>query len=206
LKGFNKKHHTVPDAATPATVAFLGRLVAPELEEEAEDFFQRTRAALGYKRREISLLSEGGRAVLETKDFSLEWLYALAEEDPGEWVRTFALTGLSSRDLLGNPGFDALFRGVFGVLEFHLASPVQVEAVIDAVEEAGEKRRSAGAAEIVVEYPSNCSRCLLRVGGTDVVAVFTGDVLRMEFPQSGSPLELAEEFARIRGFFDILNA
>jgi hypothetical protein len=55
LRGFDKSRHSVPDAVNAATTAFLSRLCAAELAEEAEGMFQRARAALGYKRAGITL-------------------------------------------------------------------------------------------------------------------------------------------------------
>src|SRR6184192_4054860 len=48
LAGFKKSHHTVPDAVNAATQGFFAKLCAGELAAEAEDFFQRARAGLGY--------------------------------------------------------------------------------------------------------------------------------------------------------------
>jgi hypothetical protein len=134
LPAFNKKFHTVPDAATPVTNEFLAKLYAPELAADAEAFFQKIRAALRYKRAEITLSASGACAVLATKNFTLEWACALDPADPSEWVRTHTLHGVTNRDLLGVPEFDELFPGAFSSLEFLLTKPVKVEDIIDTVE------------------------------------------------------------------------
>src|SRR5882672_323313 len=77
LSGFNRKHHTVPDAVNATTTAFLGKLCAGELTAEGEGYFQRTRTALGYKRADLSLAVASPAVVLTTKDFVLEIVYAL---------------------------------------------------------------------------------------------------------------------------------
>jgi hypothetical protein len=199
---FNKKFHTVPDAATPATTAFLAKLYAPELAAEAESFFQKTREALHYKRTDISLSTSGANAILQTPDFTLEWDCALNTATPEEWVRTCVLHSVARRALLDTPGFDGLFDGAFSKLEFLLTTPVQIEAVIDAVEALDGKSDPA----FSVDYPSNYAQCTVRVGGVVESVVFTGGSLYMEFPRPGSPRELADEFARVRHAFDLANA
>ena len=68
LGGFRKAHHTVPDAVNAATNAFLGKLCAGDLAEEGEKFFQATKAALGYKRAQLTLEVASPTAVLTAKD------------------------------------------------------------------------------------------------------------------------------------------
>jgi hypothetical protein len=67
LGGFRKAHHTVPDAVNAATNAFLGKLCADDLAEEGEKFFQATKAALGYKRAQLTLEVASPTAVLTAK-------------------------------------------------------------------------------------------------------------------------------------------
>src|SRR5687768_14452770 len=82
LAGFRKPHHTVPDAVNAVTTAFLGKLCAAELAEEGEDYYQRTKEALGYKRADLALEVTSPTAVLTAKDFTLEIAYALERDDP----------------------------------------------------------------------------------------------------------------------------
>src|ERR1035437_818232 len=72
LQGFKKSHHTVPDAVNAATSAFLAKLCAEELAEEAERFFQGARTTFGYKRKEITLDVTSPNAMLSAKDFTFE--------------------------------------------------------------------------------------------------------------------------------------
>jgi hypothetical protein len=207
LSGFDKKRHTVPTAATPAAAAFLGKLCAESLREECEAFFQRARVALGYKRREISLTIEGGAALLEARDFTLEWEYSVAPEAPAEWILTRTLRNVRNSEFLRLAEFGGLFTGAtgFGALEFWLEKPVRVEDVIDTVEALSPTDADANTA-LSVEYPSDCSRCVLRVAGVAAEVVFLGAVLRMEFPAQGEPAALADEFMRVREAFGLTKA
>lgn len=195
LPGFDKSRHTVPDAVNPATTGFLARLCAPELATEAEEFFQRTRAALAYKRKDLSLDVTSPQAVLSAKDFTLEWLYALEEADPASYAVTRTLHSLRNASLLDVPEFDALFAGSFASIHFLLAKGVRVEAVIDAVEGL---EADAG---LRVDYPSDCRSCTLTVNAVDATVICDGATLEMTFPRAGSPKELVLAFAAARQAF-----
>jgi hypothetical protein len=209
LGGFNKKHHSLPDAVNAATTAFLGKLCAEELAEECEAFFQKTRAALGYKRRELSLDVASPSAVLSARDFTLEWDYTLDEGAPDEWVLTRTLHGLRGADVARAAAFDALFAGMFERIVFGLKKGASVESVIDAVEGLDEDESGGaatggavcGAARLKVDYPSDCRCCTLRVEGVTAEVEFDGGELAMVFPRAGSPAELIDAFAGVRRVF-----
>lgn len=197
LRGFDKSRHSVPDAVNAATTAFLARLCAAELAEEAEGMFQRARAALGYKRAGIALEVGAGAATLTTKDFCWELVYALEERDPARYVLARSLHGLRSADLVRLEAFDTLFAGQFDAVVFELARGVRVEAVIDAVEALDPAAEGA----LAVLYPSDCSRCELTVPGVAARVECDGATLALRLPRAGSPAECLREFDAVRAAF-----
>ena len=197
LRGFDKSRHNVPDAVNAATSGFLARLCAAELAEEAEAMFQRARAAMAYKRKDISLDMGAGLATLTTRDFCWELGYALEASDPARYAVTRTLHSLRSGDLVRLGEFDALFAGQFDAVVFDLARGVRVEAVIDAVE--GLDAEAEGA--LSVDYPSDCSRCVLSAPGVSAQVECDGATLAMRFPRAGSPAECLAEFAALREAF-----
>lgn len=206
LRGFDKSRHTVPDAVNNATSGFLAKLCTPELSEEAEDFFQRTNAALSYKRKDLSLDVTSPAAVLSAKDFTLEIVYALEAGDPSSYGITRTLHSIKNGDLLRVAEFNELFAGQFSAIAFALKKGVRVEAVIDAVEgleddedEVADKGGRTG--KLRVDYPSDCSACTLSVDGIAAAVVCDGATLEMRFEKSGSPRELVEAFAAVRKAF-----
>jgi hypothetical protein len=199
LRGFDKSRHTVPDAVNNATSGFLAKLCAPELSEEAEEFFQRARAELSYKRKDVSLDVTSPVAVLSAKDFTLEIGYALESGDPSSYAITRTLHSIKTGDLLRVAEFDALFAGQFSAIAFALKKGVRVEAVIDAVE--GLDYEDDEEAKLRVDYPSDCSECTLKVDGIAAAVVCDGATLEMRFERSGSPRELVEGFAAVRKAF-----
>jgi hypothetical protein len=195
LAGFRRQHHTVPEAVNAATTAFLGKLCAAELAEEAEGFFQRSKAAFGYKRTDLALEVTSPTAVLTTRDFTLELAYALAEKDPAGYEVTRTLHGVKDADLVARPECNELFAGMFDGLVFALVKGVRVEAVVDAVE------AQDAATALTVSYPSDCRHCVLRVEGVAAEVICDGATLEMRFPRAGSPAELVEAFTAVRSAF-----
>ena len=185
----------MPDAVNAATSAFLGKLCASELAAEGEQWFQRAKAAFGYKRAELTLEVASPAAVLAAKNFTLEIAYALEAADPGGYSVTHTLHNLSSGELVERPEFDDLFARMFEGMVFGLTKGARVEAVIDAVE------AQAGAGGLSVSYPSDCRHCVLAVAGVDAAVVCDGATLEMRFPRPGSPRELVAAFATVRSAF-----
>ena len=195
LPGFQKGRHTLPTAVNAATSAFLAKLCEAELAEQAETFFQRTREALGYKRRELSLSVSSPSALLTAKDFAFELTYALETGDPARYSVTHTLRDLRDAEIVRRAEFDTVFAGVFTDLSFALRKGVRVEAVIDMVE-----ALDAGAG-LAVAYPSDCRDCTLTVPGVSAEVRCTGATLDLVFPAAGSPAELLDGFAAVRAAF-----
>lgn len=197
LAGFRKGHHTVPDAANAVTQAFLGRICAAELGAETEALFQRVRAGLAYKRKDLGLSLTPPTAVLSARDFTVEVGYTLDERDPSRYVVTRMLHGLRSAELARTEEFGALFAGAFSEISFGLRQGARVEAVIDLIEGLD------GEGGLAVDYPADCRECLIRVTGVAAAVRCTGAALEMVFPRPGSPAELMAEFAAVRGAFAV---
>jgi hypothetical protein len=195
LAGFRKQHHTVPDAVNAATTAFLGKLCTTELAEEAENFFQRSKAALGYRRTDLTLEVVSPAAVLTARDFTFELVYELEKTDPASYVVVRTLHSLRDDELVARPAFNELFATTFTGMVFGLAKGVKVEAVVDAVEARG------GEDGLAVNYPSDCRHCVLQVDGVAAEVICDGAMLEMRFPKPGSPAELVEAFAAVRSAF-----
>ncbi len=197
LRGYDKSRHSLPDAVNAATSAFLARLCAPELAEEAEALFQGARAALGYKRAGISLEVGAGLATLTTKDFCWELAYALEPAAPARYVISRTLHSLRSGDLVRLEAFNVLFAAQFDAVVFDLVRGVRVEAVIDAVEALDPEAEGA----LTVEYPSDCSRCFLAVPGVAARVECDGASLALRLPRAGSPEQCLLEFEAVRDAF-----
>ena len=200
LGGFRKKLHTPPDAVNAATQAFLGRVCAGELAARAEELFQRVRAGLGYRRKELALARAAPAALLSARDFAVELAYRLEETEPSLYRSTITLRGLRSAELARTEEFAAIFARTFTELSFQLRRGVEVEAVVDAVE-----ALPAGSG-FGVSYPSDCRECRIAVEGVEAEVRCTGMALEVVFPRAGSPRELMDGFAALRDAFELSPA
>ena len=200
LSGFKKGRHALPDAANATTNAFLGKICATELGEEAEKLFQDARLGLGYKRREIALSVTSPIAVLTARDFTLEIVYALEERDASRYGIVTTLRDLSDAQLIRRAEFNALFAGRFTEISFALKKGASIEAVIDAIEGLD------GESALKVDYPSDYHDCTIRVAGVDAEVRCTGAALEVVFPRGGAPAELMDAFAAVREAFQISKA
>lgn len=200
LAGFKKGHHTLPDAANATTNAFLGKICATELGEEAERLFQEVRAALAYKRKDLTLSLATPLAVLTAKDFVVEIFFQLEENDPARYSTTITLRELSDMDLARREEFARVFSGKFTEIVFALKKGSRVEGVIDAIEALD------GEGGLSVEYPSDYRDCTIRVEGVDAEVRCTGATLEVVFPRGAAPAELIEAFAAVRDAFQISKA
>lgn len=195
LGGFRKGQHSVPDAVNATTTAFLARLCADELAEEAEKVFQDARTACTYKRKDITLSVSSPSAELTARDFSLEISYGFDGDDASCWRRIWTLTGFTELEFLRGEACETLFAGRFSELSFSLSGRgSSVEALIDAVEGLEDS-------PLRVDYPSDCAHCILRVEGVDAEVRFDGAELTMVFQQAGSPAALLDGFLAVREAF-----
>jgi len=197
LDGFKKGHHSVPDAANAVTNAFLGKICAGELGDEAEKLFQEIRTALDYKRKDIALSVTSPLAVLGARDFTVEIYYVLEERDPARYAATTTLRGLMSVELARRDAFARIFAGRFTEISFALKKGAHVAAVIDAIEEL---EADDG---LTVTYPSDYRDCTISVTDIDAQVRCTGPTLEIVFPRAGGPAELIEAFAAVRESFRI---
>lgn len=200
LAGFKKGHHSVPDAANATTHAFLGKLCASELGEEAERLFQEIRTALGYKRKDITLSLASPLATLQARDFSVEIGYTLEESDPARYLVTTIMRELRDFELARSEGFTRVFARGFAEISFELKRGARVDAVIDAIEALD------GEGGLAVRYPSDYADCTISVDGVEATVRCTGAALEMVFPRPGSPAELLEAFLAVREAFQISKA
>ena len=197
LGGFKKGHHTLPDAANAVTNAFLGKICAAELAEDAERLFQSVRSGLGYKRKDIALSVSAPFATLTAKDFTVEIVYALDESEATRYSVTTTLRELRDAAFARREVVSEIFSGAFSEICFALLKGAGVEAVIDAIE------GLEGQGGLTVNYPSDYRDCSIRVEGVDAEVRCTGATLDIVFSRSGAPAELIEAFASVREAFQI---
>lgn len=184
---FDKSRHTVPRFASDRAQQFLARLAEPELNEWGEERFSAFRESMGYRRKEIGFVVEGGTGRIESKDFSIEKRYSLIEDSPDCYVAETELLGASSQDLLEDASFNGAVGPLFESMRCLFSKSVSVEGVVDGLEEVGDERLS-------VDYPSTCDYCDVRIENVNAIFRFEAISLEIRFPGFGTPRQLIDSY------------
>lgn len=192
FSGFDKSRHTVPKFASDRAQQFLGRLAERELAEWSEELFAAYRESMGYRRKDISLVVEGGVARIESKDFVLERRYSLDEDSPQRFRVETELMNASSLDLLGHEPFNQATGSLFDRMRCHFKREVSVESMVDGIEDCVESH-------VTVDYPSTCEYCDARIEGLDPVFRFDSASLEIRFRSYGMPRQMIQAYRAMAG-------
>lgn len=185
--GFDKSRHTVPKFASDRAQQFLTRLAEPELVEWSEALFAAYRESMQYRRKDISLVVDGGTARIESKDFVLERRYSLIEDSPDRYLIETELVEASSIEMLEHTPFNQSTGPLFERLRCVFKREVSVESVVDGIEDCNESG-------ITVDYPSTCEFCDARIERIDAVFRFDSATLEIRFPSYGMPRQLIQAY------------
>ena len=188
LPGFRKGFHKVP-ATLPDTMyeRQFGAMAEPDLDRLARDLFERLRAGRGYKRKEINLNLGSPNATLTTTDFTLDLLYTLDADDPGDCLLTHDLHTIRDIGAFADGSLNEVFAGVFNRVSFSFAQSIDMEDLIDELEDA-----PGGAASL--RYPPDCSECVIQLPGFMGTVRVTARELEVVSPAGASPAELVKAF------------
>ena len=183
-KGFHKVPATLPDAMFERQFAAM---CASDLEQLARELFEKLRTARGYKRKEINLNVDAPNATLTTTDFTLDLLYALDPEDPGDFRLTYDLHTIRDIAVFGDGSLNEVFAGVFNRVSLSFGESIDMEDLIDELED-----QPGGQANL--QYPPDCSECLVRLPGYVGEVRVTARELEVISPAGASPAELVKTF------------
>lgn len=134
LSGF-RKTFKLPEHAGPSARSFVAKCAADDVRADLDEVFEAVRANLGYKRKEIDSSTGAGMGALRTPDFEYTVSMALDPADPTQVIWTRELGQLADAGFVRTAGFEAAFGRLFDQLRFEFASPVDVEAVVDRLED-----------------------------------------------------------------------
>ena len=184
---FDKGRHTAPKFASDRAQQFLARLAEPELCEWGEERFSAFRESMGYRRKEITLIVEGGTGRIESKDFTIEKRYSLIEDSPDRYLAETELLEASSSSLLEDPSFNGAVGPLFECMRCLFSKSVSVEGIVDGLEEASDDRLS-------VDYPSTCDHCDVRIKSVNAIFRFEATSLEIRFSGFGTPKQLIDSY------------
>lgn len=183
LSGFSKKRgHRVPDYVSGATESFVESISEKEIQEEIEKIFNRIRASMKYKRRDLN--PKGGRIV--TPDFEFSIRCAQDPEDPGTALITRQLTNISPA-IIEDEDFNKVFNDSFDELTFEFNKRVVIKDLIDRIED-------LDLDEIELDYPPDCSYCEISIENSPLTIKVEPDSLTVHTTRTSSPKLLLETF------------
>lgn len=193
LGGFRKSVHSPPSDTLASSREWVARLAEPDLAKEIEEAAARLRRHLGYKRRDLRADGPaGGAASILTPDFAY---HVTARQHPAKPDRTVfrrTLAEVRNARLLGSPTFAEAFPQGFLSLHCPFEVPADVEALVDAIEDA----EPAGLARI--DYPTDLAYCDLELVGFDGRVRIERDGITVTATGPASPAELAARFAHAK--------
>lgn len=192
FSGFDKSRHTAPKFASDRAQQFLARLAEPELVDWSEELFAAYREAMKYRRKDISLVVEGGIARIESKDFVLERRYSLIEDSPESYLVETELLNASSLELLEHEPFNQATGSLFERMRCLFKREVSVESMVDGIEDCSES-------QVSVDYPSTCEYCEARIEGLEPVFRFDSASLEIRFRSYGVPLQMIQAYRAMAG-------
>lgn len=170
LVGF-RQGHRMPDEKSAYTDAFIGRIAEPELQDDLETLFGAVRDAYGLKRREMTKDGPAsGQGMLVTPAFDYVASISVSEQDATQYVFERRITNVRDLTAIVDGPFDQVFGAVLSSVEVVALKPIDVEAVIDAIEDADPD-------ELLLDYNADATECRVQPLGTNTRIVLTADGL-----------------------------
>ncbi len=194
LPGF-QKHHRVPTSATHSDQVFIANLAAPQLDEQLQQFFTDLRRAYGLKRKEISV--DGpyeGTGIIQTPFFKFSIQMRLDENQPSQVVTTRSISDVVEPARIFAGPFDEVFGTRFHSLEVATSEPLDLEAIVDAIEDAENENVS-------VDYDKDLTWCEINVLNSATTVVIEENLIRIESTSDTTPQELLASFVSVQQQF-----
>ena len=86
LNGFRKGLHTVPKDINESAESWCHRLLTDQVAEELQDYYERARAALQLRRRDVRKEDDSGSGNLDTQAFRYSIETGQNPDDPAEYI------------------------------------------------------------------------------------------------------------------------
>lgn len=187
LSGF-LPHHTPPKHADAYHNEWIAKIARDDLARQLEELARDLRRAMGYKRAELTGDVDGNTAGLVAPEFDFRLEVSLCADNPAEVVWRRELSNIRDGEQLRRGELEAVFAQAFNEMELNVMEPVDVAALIDALEENGHE----------VDYPLDASSCSIELPDLGVSVHVRPDGFIIRYPSAGSPRALLEDFDRLR--------
>lgn len=187
LAGFKKKGHHVPDRHNESARAFIRELADPDLKSEIERLRAALKAQFRFTRLQLSADLQEGAATITTPFFNYNLSIDQDPADPAQVLWRRSVEAITQPEKVLSPEFEAVFPDLFDTVELSLASPVDLEALIDCLE-------ALPGGAITVDYPADgpITACSLSIPGHNAEIRVEKTRFTVIQPRAGRPRKLLE--------------
>jgi hypothetical protein len=198
LTGFRKGVHHVPRAADARADAFVHSVGDADLRSEVEAVHARIKEQFRYKRKDVEVELAAGSGTIIAPDFTYSLSFAVDPNDLGSVTWRTDVMNIATREVFDSDGLRAVFPAGFRTLELQYGAPIDVSALIDAIED-------ADLPDVELEYPPDAVTCTIRFAGWKFALHIDPGTLRLEFDQRAAPAALLQGFEEVRQFVGAKN-
>lgn len=191
LSGF-KKGYAIPDRVNISSQTFVAKLAQEQVSQDLDSVFKQLKSAFKFKRTEIRVTDQGdGTGTIITPYFNYSIGVGQDAENPAKVVWHRTIDSIKDSEQIFSDAFASLFEGIFTTVEFTTPQPVDLDALIDAVEALEDER-------IAIEYDHNATQCVLRIEGIAGEIQVTQNTLRIVHSTPEAPRNLLRSFLAIQ--------
>ena len=199
LPGF-RPNHKEPREVTSQTRHYVASIGEAGVNDELETAARRLREGFGLKRKELQRLGpDRGAGSLVCPQLTLTISVRQADDDPAAALVRREVEP-SSPAILTEPALAFAFAPGFTALERRFAEPANVEAVIDAVEEADPPEVKS------LDYPLDAASCELKLAGFGGTVRVTAESAAILAPAPVPPGDLVKAWATVKGLLEAAGA
>lgn len=131
-----RKTFDLPESARPSAKKFVARIANADVKTDLDEVFEAAREHLGYKRKDVDVSTgPDGFGAVRTPDFEYTVTAMLDVEDPTRVAWRREVGQFADAGFVRGEGFESVFGKLFDQLVFEFASPVDVEALVDRLED-----------------------------------------------------------------------
>lgn len=187
LAGFKKKGHHIPDRHNESARSFIRELADNDLKSEIERLRGALKAQFRFTRLQLSADLHPGAATITTPFFNYNVSLNQDPADPGCVLWRRSLEAITQPEKVLSPEFEAVFPDLFDTVELSLASPVDLEGLVDCLE-------ALPGGGIAVDYPADgpITECTLAIPGHNAEIRVEKTKFTVIQPRAGRPRKLLE--------------
>lgn len=188
LPGFRKSKHRVPEEVTDRTQVFVGALTADRIRDDLDSVFQLLRNAFRFKRTQMKTQeTSDGAGSISTPYFRYTSCVYQNPANAAEIIWQRDVSEVTSPEQILSDEFAEVFGQAFDTVEFLPPSPINLEALIDAIEEIDDPR-------VRLEYDRQLTKCEVYIEGIAAKLEVTSDAFRIVHPEPSHPRTLVASF------------